>query len=48
MKKKMYRLSFDGQVNASLNNQFPYNTFEMKEAVNAEQLQKAVNRAKLS
>lgn len=41
----MYRLSFDGQLNASLKIQFPYYIFELKEAVNAEQLQKAVNRA---
>lgn len=42
---KTYRLSFDGQVNASLNNQFPYYIFEMKEAVDAAGLQKAVIRA---
>lgn len=42
MKKKTYRLSFDGQVNASLNNQFPYYIFEMQELVDAERLQKAV------
>lgn len=42
MEKKTYRLSFDGQVNASLNNLFPYYIFEMKEAVDADKLQKAV------
>lgn len=42
MKKKIYRLSFDGQVNASLNNMFPYYIFEMKETVDAGKLQKAV------
>lgn len=42
MQKKTYRLSFDGQVNASLNNEFPYYIFEMKEAVEAGKLQEAV------
>ena len=45
MKMKTYRLSFDGQVNASLNNQFPYYIFEMKEPVDADRLQEAVIRA---
>lgn len=40
-----YRLSFDGQVNASINNKFPYYVFEMKQEIDTEALERAVNQA---
>lgn len=43
--QKKYRLSFDGQVNAAINNEFPYYVFEMKEDIDAEIFEYAVNKA---
>ena len=40
-----YRLSFDGQVNASINNKFPYYVFEMKRDIDTEALERAANKA---
>lgn len=40
-----YRLSFDGQINAAINNEFPYLVFEMKCAVDMDVLENAVNKA---
>lgn len=43
--QEKYRLSFDGQVNAAINNKFPYYVFEMKRDVDTAALEKAVNSA---
>lgn len=40
-----YRLTFDGQVNAACNNEFPHYIIELKEAVQADILQSATTRA---
>lgn len=40
-----YRLSFDGQVNEAINNEFPYYVFEMKCDIDMEKLEIAVNKA---
>ena len=45
MVQDKYRLSFDGQVNAAINNEFPYYVFEMKYDIDVETLEKAVNKA---
>lgn len=44
-KINLYRLSFDGQVNAALNNKFPYYTFEFKENIDGNKLSSAVIKA---
>lgn len=40
-----YRLSFDGQVNAAINNECPYTVFEMKDDIDEQVLESAVNKA---
>ena len=43
--QEKYRLSFDGQVNAAINNECPYTVFEMKDDIEAEMFEIAVNKA---
>lgn len=43
--QEKYRLSFDGQVNAAINNECPYTVFEMKHEIDARVFEGAVNKA---
>ena len=43
--REKYRLSFDGQVNAAINNECPYTVFEMKDDIDARVFESAVNKA---
>ena len=43
--QEKYRLSFDGQVNAAINNECPYTVFEMKDNVDTGVFENAVNKA---
>lgn len=43
--QEKYRLSFDGQVNAAINNECPYTVFETDHNIDAEIFEGAVNKA---
>lgn len=43
--QEKYRLSFDGQVNAAINNECPYTVFEMRHDIDSEAFENAVNKA---
>ena len=43
--QEKYRLSFDGQVNAAINNECPYTVFEMKHDIDTKVFESAVNKA---